>query len=56
MTTNYFHYRREHAIEMRAREGKPAGTFRRPDGEGPKGRDVMTDDQVYQRFHKRNRR
>lgn len=25
LTNNYFHHRREHAIEMRAREGKPAG-------------------------------
>ncbi len=32
------------------------GVFRRPDGEGPQGKAAMTDDQVYQRFHKRNRR
>ena len=85
MTTNYFHHRREHAIEMRAREGKPegayrregtygcrycfcraiilietcihpAGAFRRPDGEGPKGRNATTDDITYNRFSKRNRR
>ena len=86
MTTNYFHHRREHAIGMRAREGKPAGAyegrdrlgpslcvrffsiilietcirpagvFRRPDGEGPQGRNATTDDMIYNRFHKRNRR
>lgn len=87
MTTNYFHHRREHAIEMRAREGKPAGAyegrdklgpalcvciccavilieacippaglFRRPGGEGPQGRNATTDDMIYNRFHKRNRR
>jgi hypothetical protein len=27
LTTNYSRYRREHAIEMRAREGKPPGAF-----------------------------
>lgn len=32
------------------------GTFRRPDGEGPKGRDASSDDQAYLRFHKRGRR
>lgn len=53
-TTNYFHHRREHAIEMRAREGKPPGVFKRPDGEGPSA--ATTDDQAYQRFHKRGRR
>lgn len=53
LTHNYHHHRKEYAINMRAREGKPKGTFRREDGEGPRGRDTMTDDQVYAKFKKR---
>lgn len=53
LTHNYHHHRKEYAIEMRAKEGKPPATFRRADGEGPKGKDTMTDDHVYAKFKKR---
>lgn len=71
LTTNYHKYRRDHAIEMRQRDkdakggsappapaGVPRATDQAPqrrDG-APHGREIMSDDQVYERFKKRARR
>jgi len=53
VTYNYNAHRKEYAISMRARDPKPKAPFERKDGEGPKGRDTMSDDQVYAKFKKR---
>ncbi|KAM3574949.1 hypothetical protein VYU27_003076 [Nannochloropsis oceanica] len=53
VTYNYNAHRKDYAISMRARDPKPKAPFKRGDGEGPKGRDTMSDDQVYAKFKKR---
>jgi hypothetical protein len=53
VTYNYNAHRKEYAIAARARDPKPKVPFKREDGEGPKGRDTMSDDKMYAKFKNR---